>query len=185
VLPRHPLVSRAIGDHRHEAHTLKRLGDLALRQGDLGTTKQAHAEALAVYRATGSRLGESHALRGLGLAGLVEGRGVTEELRASSDIASAIHDVRGELLSRALLALADPSPTAATTLDALADRFSSVALPWESLLVRAAARLEAGDVPAAASMLRERPETAPLAQALAHATPEEGIRLLLPVIPTS
>ena len=177
-------LDRALGERLGEANALQRSGAIAVRYNDPTAAKQLYDKALTLYRAIIERLGESETLRALGVLALLQGQGVTEPLLASRDLARTIHDPRGTLISEALLAIADPTPAAPAALDTLADRFSSLALPWETLLTRAAARLRANDVPAAATLLRERPETVILAQALAHATPEEGSRLLLPIFPT-
>jgi hypothetical protein len=81
-------------------------------------------------------------------------------------------------------AATDPAPAAADDLTALASAFSSLGLPREASLAHALARLRAVAA-AAASLLRERPETATITDAVARAAPEDAIRLLLPYIPTA
>jgi hypothetical protein len=130
-------------------------------------------------------MGEANALRGLGVVALLEGRDATETLRASEALAAAVQDRHGALLSQTFLAVAAPAPGAASELEALASSLSSLGLPREASLVRALSRLRAGDTTAAASLLRERPETATIADAVAPSAPEAAIRLLLPFIPTA
>ena len=174
---------RAVGERMGEANTLIRTGALAMRKGDFVGAKKAYDTVAHISRSVGERLGEANALRGLAVVDLLEGREATEALQASDSLAILAHDQHGALLSRTFLAVADPTPGAVAELDGLAASFSSLGLPWEASLARAMARLKAGDTAAAASLLREHPETSLLAQEISQATPEEAIKLLLPYLP--
>jgi hypothetical protein len=116
---------------------------------------------------------------------LLEGRDATETLRASETLAAAVQNRSGALLSRTFLAAVGPAPTAAGELDTLATSFSSLAFPQAASLARALARLRAGDTTSAARLLLEQPETATIAAAVARASPDDAVRLLLPFIPTA
>ena len=81
------------------------------------------------------------------------------------------------------LAVADSTTGAAAALDELAASFAALGFPWEASLSRALARLKAGEVAEAASLLRDRPETSLLAQEISQAMPEQAVKLLLLCMP--
>jgi tetratricopeptide (TPR) repeat protein len=176
---------RILGEELGEAIVLNRAGALAIRNGDFAAAKQSYDASLRLSRILHARVDEADALRGLAVVDLLEGRDAPDALHASVILATAAQDHRGALLSRAFLAVADPIPGAAAALDEIAAGFSSLGLPWEASLSRALARLKAGETAAAASLLRERPETSLLAQEILQATPEEAIKLLVPYLPIS
>lgn len=171
---------RAIDSRLGEANTTDSMANLAVCMGDLKAAKQSYDAALTLYRAIGSRLGEAGTLRGVALLALLQGEDGAEALRAAETLGAATQDAHGALLTRTLFAIASPTPAIADDLDALADGFSSLGLPYETTLTRALARVKAADLAAASAILAERPETAPLASAVAGAAPGAAVKLILP-----
>ena len=59
-------LARQLDDQQDEANTLRALGDLALREDDLGGARAAYEAALPIFRAIGDRLGEANTYRSFG-----------------------------------------------------------------------------------------------------------------------
>ncbi|MCL6509735.1 MAG: tetratricopeptide repeat protein [Anaerolineae bacterium] len=104
--------ARRCSDAVGEANVLKALGDLKVREDDLGGARQDYDAALAIYRAIGSRLGEANVLKARGDLKVREDdlQGAREDYDAALAIYRAIGSRLGEanvLQARGNLALAE------------------------------------------------------------------------------
>ncbi|MCL4828151.1 MAG: tetratricopeptide repeat protein, partial [Caldilinea sp.] len=88
-----------IGDRLGEANVQKALGDLALREDDLGEARRCYEAALAIYPQIGDRLGEANVQKALGDLALREDD--LGEARRCYEAALAIYPQIGDRLGEA------------------------------------------------------------------------------------
>ncbi len=102
---RRDLLTRALGaaqralDRGGEANVQKALGDLALREDDLGEARRRYESALAIYPQIGARLGEANVQKALGDLALREAD--LGEARRRYESALAIYPQIGDRLGEA------------------------------------------------------------------------------------
>jgi tetratricopeptide (TPR) repeat protein len=160
----------------------KALGDLALREADLGEARVRYAAALAIYPQIGARLGEANVQAALARVELLEGQDdhALHLLGRALDFYQSVNDRYNIAAALANFGLTlrgqDRQEEAAPLLRQAADLFEQIDLPQYAVQLRGAASPtlslaeQVQRIEAAVTELRQRGESAQLREALAVLT---------------
>ncbi|GIK75747.1 MAG: hypothetical protein BroJett021_47350 [Chloroflexota bacterium] len=166
-------------DRGGEANVQKALGDLALREDDLGEARRCYEAALAIYPQIGDRLGEANVLAALARVELLEGQAERamilltralnfyQSINDRYSIAVALYYFGFDLLRL------DRRDDAAPLLLQAAGLFEEIGLPQYAVQLRQMAgdaptpEQQAARLKAAVAELRQRGDASLLLQALA------------------
>lgn len=141
-------ICAGLGVRRMMAQVTYRMAELRLEQGQPQLAEQAFEATLHEVRAGGDRLGQAHALRGLGISRTQQGRLEAAEtaLRAALEISHVLKNrlVEGQVLLALgeMLAVGDHTEEALALLDQAVETFGEVgAVVWRARVLMVSGRL--------------------------------------------
>lgn len=117
---------------------IKSIADLALYEGNGAAAVSAYEETLHQIRffAYPDDRWEPRLLRAIAKAKFISNEPALDELTASDQISTEIHDIHGIWLSKSLRAATSPTEKALPLLAECADFFQLKGLPWETCILR-------------------------------------------------